>query len=115
MFIVDSGTVEIVSPTGAQVYRTLGAGDFFGEIALLTKARRTASCKAGTFCELWVLARKDLQAASHARCAHVTRARAHVVRTLHARYIHVVTRTPHARYAHVMRTLHARYMHVTRT
>ena len=70
MFIVDSGTVEIVSPTGAQVYRTLGSGDFFGEIALLTKARRTASCKAGTFCELWVLARKDLQERRAATRSH---------------------------------------------
>ena len=60
MFIVDSGTIEIVSPNGSRVYRTLTAGDFFGEIALLTKARRTASCRAATFCEMWVLSRKDL-------------------------------------------------------
>ncbi|KAL3926530.1 MAG: hypothetical protein SGPRY_003257 [Prymnesium sp.] len=56
-----SGCIEIVAPSGDTVYRRLYAGDFFGEIALLTKARRTASCRAATFCELWVLMRKDLQ------------------------------------------------------
>jgi len=61
MFIVDSGFVEIVAPNGVEVYRRLTPGDFFGEIAILTKARRTASCRAATFCELWVLVRKDLQ------------------------------------------------------
>jgi CRP-like cAMP-binding protein len=32
-----------------------------GEIALLTRERRTATCRAADFCELWSLSRADLQ------------------------------------------------------
>jgi hypothetical protein len=40
---------------------TIGPGQFFGEIALLTRERRTASCRAASFCEMWVLMRQDLE------------------------------------------------------
>ena len=44
------------------VVTTIGPGQFFGEIALLTRERRTASCRAATFCELWTLLRSDVDA-----------------------------------------------------
>ena len=44
------------------VVATISPGQFFGEIALLTRERRTASCRAATFCELWSLLRVDVDA-----------------------------------------------------
>ena len=82
MYILDSGTVDVLAPAPKQsrtsaaqiasadgeiassdgeiIVHTVGAGEFFGEIALLTRERRTASCRAGSFCELWSLSRADL-------------------------------------------------------
>ena len=42
---------------GRQV-RSLGAGDFFGEVALLADTTRTATVRAATDCRLWVLPRR---------------------------------------------------------
>lgn len=75
-YILDSGSVEVLVPSpsgrlisgagdrslqGCTVVHTVNPGEFFGEIALLTRERRTASCRAAAFCELWSLTRKDLQ------------------------------------------------------
>ena len=57
-YILDSGMIDVL--VAAEVVHTVRAGDFFGEIALLTRERRTASCRAATFCELWTLSRADL-------------------------------------------------------
>ena len=43
-----------------QVLHRFKEGDYFGEIALLTHERRTANCRAATFCELWYLTRSLL-------------------------------------------------------
>jgi CRP-like cAMP-binding protein len=43
-FVIESGTVE-VTHTGAPVAK-LGAGDFFGEVALIREERRTATVTA---------------------------------------------------------------------
>jgi Cyclic nucleotide-binding domain len=55
-YAVEAGTLE-VSVDGRQV-RSLGAGDFFGEIALLADSPRTATVRAATDCRLWVLPRR---------------------------------------------------------
>jgi CRP-like cAMP-binding protein len=52
MYVVMSGTVEIVyEPTG-RVLAELSTGDFFGEIALLTERPRSATARARSDCSL---------------------------------------------------------------
>jgi CRP-like cAMP-binding protein len=50
----------------------LGAGEFFGELALLTDSVRTAQVRADTNCRLAVLSREDFAGLmdSHVRIAH---------------------------------------------
>lgn len=52
-FIIESGTAELRSSSG--VTRTLAAGQFFGEIALLDHGPRTATVTAATPMRLFVL------------------------------------------------------------
>jgi voltage-gated potassium channel len=54
MFFLSRGAVEVLGPDG-NVLNTLHDGDFFGEIALLTDAPRTASVRAVTASDLYVL------------------------------------------------------------
>ncbi|CDO88505.1 MFS transporter [Mycobacterium triplex] len=55
-YIVESGTLD-VCVDGRHV-RSLGAGDFFGELALLRDTPRTATVRATSDCRLWVLPRR---------------------------------------------------------
>ena len=55
-YIVEAGTLEVFVD-GRQV-RSLGADDFFGELALLADTPRTATVRAATDCRLWVLPRR---------------------------------------------------------
>lgn len=57
MFFIASGKVEIVIE-GGKVVATLPEGSFFGEIALLHNTRRTASVRAATFVDLYVLTKE---------------------------------------------------------
>ncbi|MGF7163212.1 CPA1 family monovalent cation:H+ antiporter [Rhodoligotrophos appendicifer] len=59
MFFISSGAVQ-VTVRGA-VYR-LGRGDFFGEMALLSRARRLGDVRALGFCQLLILSADDLTA-----------------------------------------------------
>ena len=59
MFFIVSGIVTVDLGGGRQT--TLESGDFFGEIALLHKARRTATVTARTRCELLALDLKDFR------------------------------------------------------
>ena len=54
MYFIVSGEVEVDTETDAPKVR-LGAGDFFGEIALITDRERTATITALTACKLLVL------------------------------------------------------------
>ena len=56
MFFIASGAVEVQLEDDEV---PLGAGAFFGEMALLTGARRTADVVAVDFCQLFVLERRD--------------------------------------------------------
>nr|WP_210278917.1 MULTISPECIES: cation:proton antiporter [unclassified Rhizobium] len=56
MFFIASGAVEVQLEDDEI---RLGAGSFFGEMALLTGARRTADVVAVDFCQLFVLDRRD--------------------------------------------------------
>ncbi len=57
MFFIAEGMVEVVTPDGSV---KLQEGDFFGEIAVLGKTRRTATVIARQPCELLVLDAADL-------------------------------------------------------
>eukprot|EP00762_Andalucia_godoyi_P006368 ANDGO_05937.mRNA.1 Cyclic nucleotide-gated cation channel subunit A len=59
MFFISRGEVEVVSEDGAVVYARLKEGSFFGEIALVTSGKRTASVRAATYCDLFVLMKED--------------------------------------------------------
>ena len=56
-YVIESGRLEVLKD-GNKLWE-LGEGDCFGEIALLSKVRRTATVRCLTACELAVLARDD--------------------------------------------------------
>ena len=56
MYVIARGTVEAVDAAGA-VLREMHAGDFFGEVALVTDVPRTATVRAVTSADLYVLDR----------------------------------------------------------
>jgi glucose-6-phosphate 1-dehydrogenase len=58
MYFICRGRVEVLDRAGA-VLSTLGEGDFFGEISLLLSRPRTASVRAVTACDLFVLGKAD--------------------------------------------------------
>jgi voltage-gated potassium channel len=55
MFFISQGSVNVVSEDGATVYATLGAGSFFGEMALILSSPRTATIVAVDYCDLYTL------------------------------------------------------------
>ena len=59
MYFISQGVVQVCSKS--KVIKEIGEGHYFGEIALFVEAKRTASVKALTYCEIFVLGRKDLQ------------------------------------------------------
>jgi voltage-gated potassium channel len=60
MYFIVSGEVEVDTETGAARGR-LGAGDFFGEIALIADRTRTATITALSPCKLLVLDKDDFE------------------------------------------------------
>ena len=58
-FIIDAGTAEVIR--GGETIAALGAGDFFGEMALLEEDRRTATVIAKTPMSLIVMTRSNLR------------------------------------------------------
>jgi len=58
MFLISSGAVEVVLPNGGV---RLGSGDFFGEMALLSRGRRQADVVALGYCRVLVLSAADFQ------------------------------------------------------
>ena len=61
-YIIQAGRVEIMK--SGKKLGELGAGEFFGEIALVSDTARTATVRCLTACELTVLSRDDFQALS---------------------------------------------------
>ena len=49
------GSVEILSEDGGENYGTIEDGDYFGDLSLILKEKRTASVKALTYCEVFTL------------------------------------------------------------
>ncbi|MFL5241601.1 MAG: cyclic nucleotide-binding domain-containing protein, partial [Gemmataceae bacterium] len=58
MYLICRGEVEVVDKTG-KVVATLREGDCFGEVALLLSEPRTATVRAKTQCDLFVLDKTD--------------------------------------------------------
>lgn len=54
MYFIQEGIVDIVMANG-DVATSLSDGSYFGEICLLTNARRVASVRAETYCNLFSL------------------------------------------------------------
>lgn len=54
MYFIQEGIVDIVMGNG-EVATSLSDGSYFGEICLLTNARRVASVRAETYCNLFSL------------------------------------------------------------
>ena len=52
-FVIESGTARVT--VGGEERRTLGPGDYFGEIALISKAPRSATVTAETPVRCWGL------------------------------------------------------------
>ncbi len=64
MFLIASGSVRIYvqrADGGNAQVRTMGQGDFFGEISLLSQSPRTATITAAAACDLLELDRDDLK------------------------------------------------------
>jgi len=60
MYFVSGGELEVVDREG-KVIATTGAGDFFGEIALLGDHKRTAGVRAIDYCDLYALGTEDFE------------------------------------------------------
>ena len=58
MYFICRGEVEVIDASG-KVIKKLKDGDFFGEIGILMATARTASIRAKTLCDLFVLTRED--------------------------------------------------------
>ncbi|KAG5889168.1 hypothetical protein JTB14_010810 [Gonioctena quinquepunctata] len=54
MYFIQEGIVDIVMANG-EVATSLSDGSYFGEICLLTNARRVASVRSETYCNLFSL------------------------------------------------------------
>jgi CRP-like cAMP-binding protein len=62
IYFIAAGRVEVVSGDGETVYGTLSTGDYFGDLTLLLKERRSASVRSVGFSEAF-----QLDAASYER------------------------------------------------
>ena len=60
MYLICRGDVEVLDAAGA-VKRQLKDGDFFGEIGLLMATPRTATVRAKSSCDLFVLQKTDFR------------------------------------------------------
>jgi voltage-gated potassium channel len=56
LYFIQNGNVEILSREGSLI-ATLGEGNFFGEMALISDKPRSATAKASTFCDVYALRR----------------------------------------------------------
>lgn len=61
MFWIDEGVVEVIPDDATSAVAQLGAGDCFGEMALIEVAPRCASVRAVTGARLWALRARDLR------------------------------------------------------
>ncbi|KNE61733.1 hypothetical protein AMAG_06535 [Allomyces macrogynus ATCC 38327] len=60
MFFIHKGRVDVVSEDGCQVFASMHEGSFFGEIAFFSRPR-TASIRAATYTDIYVLSKTNLE------------------------------------------------------
>ncbi len=60
LYFIQSGSVDILSREGSRI-ATLKDGAFFGEIALISDKPRSATAKAQTFCDVYMLERSAFE------------------------------------------------------
>ena len=58
MYFIRRGEVEVLAADGVTRVATLGDGDYFGEMALLTREPRSASIRALDYCDFYTLDRE---------------------------------------------------------
>lgn len=58
MYFVVSGKLEVISEKDKKIIAELNDGDFFGEIAIFENIKRTASVRALTYCDLYILTKE---------------------------------------------------------
>jgi CRP-like cAMP-binding protein len=58
LYLIARGEVEVIDAHG-HVAATLGEGNFFGEVSLLTSAPRMATVRAKLYCDFFVLSKAD--------------------------------------------------------
>jgi voltage-gated potassium channel Kch len=56
---ISQGKAEITANEGEIVHGTLEDGDYFGDLSLILGEKRTASVKALTYCEIFILMKED--------------------------------------------------------
>ena len=59
MYFIGNGSVDVLSADESLVVATLKEGDYFGEIALIKKVKRTKSVVAKEYCNLYSLEKKN--------------------------------------------------------
>lgn len=62
LYFIIQGSVQVLDEKTNTVFATLTQGNFFGEIALLTSAPRTATVKAVDYCDLYALDKDTFEA-----------------------------------------------------
>ena len=60
MFFIVKGSVKIMAEDEKTILKILGEGKYFGEIALTSSKRRTASVIADSTCVLYILRKDDI-------------------------------------------------------
>ncbi|MHC4941198.1 MAG: ion transporter [Planctomycetota bacterium] len=61
IFFLSRGTAEITSEGGRREHGTFTDGDYFGDLSLLLREKRTASVRATSFCDVFVLDRAEFE------------------------------------------------------
>jgi voltage-gated potassium channel len=59
IYFLSRGKVEIISGDGKNKHGCLESGDYFGDLSLILGEKRTASVRALTYCEIFILNRND--------------------------------------------------------
>jgi voltage-gated potassium channel len=59
IYFISRGKVEITTHEGQNSHGTLEGGDYFGDLSLILREKRTASVRALTYCEIFMLGRDD--------------------------------------------------------
>jgi len=61
IYFISRGTIEITSADGSHHYGTLTDGDYFGDLSMILKEKRTASARARTYCDVFILKQQDFE------------------------------------------------------